>query len=90
MADNEALKRIAEFIEPFRVEPGAQGQAAQGLRPGRHLRDRQEEGGRRAPARGVELLTEYQARLAAQDTQACSWCSRPSTPPARTARSATS
>jgi len=60
-------KRIAEFIEPFRVEPG---------RKVRLPRDFDASGTRKqtkAEAReilsaGIELLAEYQARLAAQDT----------------------
>jgi hypothetical protein len=38
---------------------------------------------------GVQLLSEYQARLAGKDTWACWWCSRRSTRRARTGRSGT-
>ena len=61
-------KRIAEFIEPFRVAR-VEGDAGQGLRP-RPTR-RASATRRRASSswrEGVELLAEYQARLAAQDT----------------------
>ncbi len=60
-------KRIAEFIEPFRVEPG---------RRVRLPRDFDTVGTRKQSkaeaklilAQGIELLAEYQERLAAQDT----------------------
>ncbi len=60
-------KRIAEFIEPFRVEPG---------RRVRLPRDFETVGDRKQSkaeakeilSQGIELLAEYQERLAAQDT----------------------
>ncbi|OGO57990.1 MAG: hypothetical protein A2Z32_01720 [Chloroflexi bacterium RBG_16_69_14] len=60
-------ERIAAFIEPFRVEPG---------RKVRLPRDYDPAGTRKVSVReakqilveGVELLAEYQMRLAAQDT----------------------
>ena len=57
--------RIAESIEPLRVEPGTRS-ARRTSTPvqGRHG----QEEGRRSCCRRVELLAEYQARLAAQDT----------------------
>ena len=50
MADKRQ-KRVAEFIEPFRVKPGLEGDPRQGLRSRLQGRRQEEEGGRRA-ARG--------------------------------------
>ncbi len=63
-------KRIAEFIEPLRVTPGRRVIAGEALRPRVQGRLRQEEarGPRSSCQQGVELLSEYQERLAAQDT----------------------
>ena len=60
---------MAEFIEPFRVKPGSKVTLAKDFDPAFKARREEEEGRRRALlAEGVRLLTEYQARLAAQDT----------------------
>ena len=89
MADLRA-KRIAELIEPLRVTPGRKVTLAKHFDPGYKAGFLQKEEGVELVPQGVELLSEYQERLAAQDTHGVSWCSRRSTPPARTARSATS
>ena len=52
-------KRIAEFIAPFRVEPGRKGQAAKGLRP-RRVAAGQHQGGETGPPPGRRAPREYQ------------------------------
>jgi PPK2 family polyphosphate:nucleotide phosphotransferase len=66
MADRE--KRIAEFVEPFRVEPGSKVVLAKHFDPGFRKGVASKKRGRELLGEGVELLAEYQARLAAQDT----------------------
>jgi PPK2 family polyphosphate:nucleotide phosphotransferase len=62
-------KRIAEFIEPYRVQPGRRVRLPRDFETeGRTRRSKQEV--KDILAAGVELLAEYQARLAAQDTYA--------------------
>ncbi len=61
-------KRIADFIRPFRVEPGRKVHL-----PDDYATDFAAKGATKAQAKsilaeGIELLSEYQARLAAQDT----------------------
>ena len=60
-------KRIAEFIAPFRSSPAA-GSACRrtSIRPGRAQVSTKE--AKQILRQGVDLLAEYQARLAAQDT----------------------
>ncbi|HEU4425400.1 MAG TPA: polyphosphate kinase 2 family protein [Pilimelia sp.] len=65
---DERVKRIAEFIDPLRVAPGAKVNLAKDFDPGfRHgnLRKRDATG---ILEQGIEMLTDYQARLAAQDS----------------------
>ena len=67
--DKKRRKRLAEFIEPFRVEARIEGERSPRTsiprsRPGSRRRRR----GSSCWTRGCELLAEYQARLAAQDT----------------------
>jgi len=62
-------KRIASFIEPFRVKPGRRIRLAEDfVTEGETERSKQEV--KDILAAGVEMLAEYQARLAAQDTYA--------------------
>jgi PPK2 family polyphosphate:nucleotide phosphotransferase len=66
MSDKQA-KRIKELIEPLRVKPGSKVRLAKDFDPGYrggvvHKRD-----GVELLQRGVQLLTEYQERLFAQD-----------------------
>ena len=61
-------KRIAEFIEPLRVEPGRRVTLAKHFDPAYKAGFLDKEEGEELLVRGVELLTEYQERLAAQDT----------------------
>jgi PPK2 family polyphosphate:nucleotide phosphotransferase len=62
-------KRIAEFIKPFRVQPGRTVRLRRDFDPGYTAGlKKKESGAKEILAQGVELLAEYQARLAAQDT----------------------
>ena len=65
---DERLRRIAEFIEPLRVTPGSKVTLAKDFDPGYKADFVKKKDGLELLQRGVELMTEYQARLAAQDT----------------------
>ncbi len=67
MAD-ETAKRIAERIAPLRVEPGAKVTLAKDFDPGYKAEFVKKKDSLELLRQGVELLSEYQARLAAQDT----------------------
>jgi PPK2 family polyphosphate:nucleotide phosphotransferase len=67
MADKRR-KRVAEFIEPFRVKPGAKVTLAEDFDPAFKGGVKKKREGLALLAEGVRLLSEYQARLAAQDT----------------------
>ena len=69
MADKRQ-KRVAEFIEPFRVKPGSKV-SPPAFRSAVQGPCEEEEGRVALLAEGVRLLSEYQARLAAQDTWGC-------------------
>jgi PPK2 family polyphosphate:nucleotide phosphotransferase len=60
-------ERIAQFIEPFRVEPGRRVRLPRDFDPAGSRRRSKTEA-KELLAAGVELLAEYQSRLAAQDT----------------------
>ncbi len=60
-------KRIAEFIEPFRVEPGRRVRLPHDFDPAGTRKVKTAEA-KRILAQGVGLLAELQMRLAAQDT----------------------
>jgi PPK2 family polyphosphate:nucleotide phosphotransferase len=60
--------RIAEFIEPFRVPPGSSVRLAKDYDPAFKKGVRKKKEGVALLEQGVEMLAEYQARLAAQDT----------------------
>jgi len=61
-------KRIAELIEPLRVTPGRRVMLSKHFDPGYKAGFLDKEEGTDLLAQGVELLSEYQERLAAQDT----------------------
>ena len=61
-------KRIAELIEPLRVAPGRRVTLAKHFDPAYKAGFLDKEEGTELLAHGVELLSEYQERLAAQDT----------------------
>jgi PPK2 family polyphosphate:nucleotide phosphotransferase len=67
MADS-AQKRIAEFIDPFRVTPGSKVRLPKDFDPAFKAGVKKKKRGVKLLAEGVRLLCEYQARLAAQDT----------------------
>ncbi|WP_336112608.1 polyphosphate kinase 2 family protein [Streptomyces sp. PTD9-10] len=67
MADDRA-ERIAEFIRPLRVEPGRKVHLADDFDPGYKAGIRKKKEGVELLRVGVELLADYQRRLAAQDT----------------------
>jgi PPK2 family polyphosphate:nucleotide phosphotransferase len=61
-------KRIPGFIEPFRVAPGASVSLARDFDPGFKAGMEKKKDGEALLHGGIELLAEYQTRLAAQDT----------------------
>jgi PPK2 family polyphosphate:nucleotide phosphotransferase len=61
-------KRLAEFIEPFRVKPGSHVRLAKDFDPAFKAGITKKKRGRELLAEGIGMLSEYQARLAAQDT----------------------
>jgi PPK2 family polyphosphate:nucleotide phosphotransferase len=61
-------KRIARFIEPFRVTPGSSVKLAKDFDPGFKAGIEKKKDGVDLLKGGIELLAEYQSRLAAQDT----------------------
>src|SRR5215813_8198239 len=68
MTDNEtARKRIDEFIAPFRVKPGSKVTLAHDFDPAFKAGVDKKKRGVELLETGVEMLTEYQARLAAED-----------------------
>jgi PPK2 family polyphosphate:nucleotide phosphotransferase len=64
---DDISKRIAAFIEPFRVSPGSSVKLARDFDPGFKAGIDKKKHGMHLLQEGIELLTEYQARLAAQD-----------------------
>ena len=66
MADME--ERIARFIEPFRVNPGSSVKLSKDFDPAFKAGVEKKADGEELLNGGIELLSEYQARLAAQDT----------------------
>src|SRR4051812_8621268 len=67
MAESRS-KRIAKFIEPFRVEPGSRLTLARDFDPAFKAGIAKKKDGVELLKRGIEMLSEYQERLAAQDT----------------------
>lgn len=65
---NPRRKEIASFIEPFRVNPGRHVTLSRDFDPGFTTASLTKEDGARILQQDIELLEEYQARLAAQDT----------------------
>jgi PPK2 family polyphosphate:nucleotide phosphotransferase len=68
MATNISEQQIAEFIRPFLVKPGSSVSLARDFDPGFEAGIQKKADGVELLQRGIELLTDYQARLAAQDT----------------------
>ncbi|HEY2258278.1 MAG TPA: polyphosphate kinase 2 family protein [Solirubrobacteraceae bacterium] len=67
MADKRQ-KRLAEFIDPFRVRSGSKVTLGRHFDPAFKAGVKKKKDGVKLLAEGVEMLCEYQARLAAQDT----------------------
>jgi PPK2 family polyphosphate:nucleotide phosphotransferase len=67
MADKKQERRVAEFIEPFRVKPGSKVTLAKDFDPRFKAGVKKKKEGVALLAEGVRLLNDYQARLAAQD-----------------------
>ena len=65
---DDRLERIAEFIAPLRVTPGAKVTLARDFDPGERAGFVRKKDGLELLDRGIELMSEYQGRLAAQDT----------------------
>ncbi|HEY2319107.1 MAG TPA: polyphosphate kinase 2 family protein [Solirubrobacteraceae bacterium] len=61
-------RRLTDFIAPFRVEPGTKVTLSKDFDPGFKGGLKKKKEGVALLAEGVRLLSEYQARLAAQDT----------------------
>ena len=61
-------KRLEEFIAPFRVEPGSKVKLLKDFDPGFKAGIKNKKAGVALLEEGVTLLSEYQERLAAQDT----------------------
>ena len=66
--DAKRRKRLQDFIEPFRVKPGSKVTLAKHFDPAFKAGIEKKKDGQALLAEGIELLTEYQARLAAQDS----------------------
>jgi PPK2 family polyphosphate:nucleotide phosphotransferase len=62
------LRRLSEFIEPFRVTPGAQVTLDRDFDPAFKAGVEKKRQGVELLREGVRLLSDYQARLAAQDS----------------------
>src|SRR6267142_3472718 len=65
---DNAPERIARFIEPFRVKPGSTVNLAKDFDPAFEGGIKRKKDGVALLNEGIELLEDYQARLAAQDT----------------------
>jgi len=65
---DQGHKRIATFIEPFRVKPGSKVRLERDFDPAFEAGVKEKKQGVHLLREGVALLAEYQARLAAQDT----------------------
>jgi PPK2 family polyphosphate:nucleotide phosphotransferase len=65
---DQQIKRVAELISPLKVKPGSTVHLAKDFDPSSTSKLVKKKDGKGLLQQGVELLTEYQARLAAQDT----------------------
>lgn len=73
MMSDERAERIADFIEPLRVEPGSEVRLDRDFDP-RYKAGLRKRDGAELLRSGVALLAEYQERLAAQDTYGVLLC----------------
>jgi PPK2 family polyphosphate:nucleotide phosphotransferase len=67
-ADKQQARRMAEFIAPLRVAPGTKVRLARDHDPGHTGGFVRRDDGEAFLREGIDLLADYQARLAAQDT----------------------
>jgi PPK2 family polyphosphate:nucleotide phosphotransferase len=65
---DQRRKRAADFIRPLRVKPGSQVNLARDFDPGYKARFKNKKEGEEFLLNGIEVLAEWQDRLAAQDT----------------------
>src|SRR6185312_17289300 len=65
---DDVTERIARLIEPFRVSPGSSVHLAKDFDPAFEAGIKRKKDGVSLLNEGIELLAEYQERLAAQDT----------------------
>jgi PPK2 family polyphosphate:nucleotide phosphotransferase len=73
MADQRA-KRIAELIKPLRVKPGSKVNLARDFDPGYKAGLVKKKDGAPLLQTGIDMLCDYQARLAAQDSYGVLMC----------------
>ncbi|MER7578890.1 polyphosphate kinase 2 family protein [Kitasatospora sp. NPDC097691] len=73
MSDARTAKRIAKFVKPLRVKPGSSVDLAEDFDP-RYKAGLKKRQGAELLRSGVSLLSEYQSRLAAQDTYGVLLC----------------
>ena len=66
--DKQRLKRLEEFIAPLRVKPGKRVKLARDFDPAYKAGINKKKEGVELVTQGVQDLSDYQARLAAQDT----------------------
>jgi len=66
--DDQRAKLLAKFIAPLRVAPGSKVKLARDFDPGYKASFLKKKEGATILQAGVDVLAEYQARLAAQDT----------------------
>src|SRR5689334_3406717 len=74
MADDARARRIAEAIKPLRVKPGSTVHLGKDFDPRYKADFVHKEDGESLLQTGVDLLAEYQARLAAQDVHGVLVC----------------
>jgi PPK2 family polyphosphate:nucleotide phosphotransferase len=68
LVTDKRQKRLKEFIEPFRVKPGSKVTLKKDFDPSFRAGVKGKKEGVTLLEQGVQMLAEYQARLAAQDT----------------------
>jgi PPK2 family polyphosphate:nucleotide phosphotransferase len=71
---DQRYKRLAEFLAPLRVEPGRKVVLGKDFDPKYKADFLSKEDGEGLLEQGVEIMSEYQARLAAQDTYGVLLC----------------
>ena len=87
---DQRKKRIAEFIEPLRVRPGAAVDLAKDFDPGYRSDFLKKKDGVELLDTGIALLADYQGGSPRRTPTACSCACRRWTRAARTGRSGTS